>query len=177
MFDSNTRRITFTSLSDSKTNGKLLIPCFNAFIYIVIPGLFSAKPLQLLETGLSIQFQKQEVSRREIMKSLWFIWTTSLTEERTLPFDTFIMEGDHVSIQLNRAWSAAEWLSNTGLINTIIISYGERLIWIYILVSVTVNKVSKVSTKVINSFRSRAIIPHLTWRNVEKIAGSCMMIC
>ena len=70
LFDFNTRRIILISLSDPNTNSKLLIPCFNAFIDIVIPGMFSAKPLQILETGLSIQFQTQEVSRREIMKSL-----------------------------------------------------------------------------------------------------------
>ena len=70
LFDFNTRRIILISLSDPNTNSKLLIPCFNAFIDNVIPGMFSAKPLQILEKGLSIQFQTQEVTRREIMKSL-----------------------------------------------------------------------------------------------------------
>ena len=57
LFDFNTRRIILISLSDPNTNSKLLIPCFNAFIDIVIPGMFSAKPLQILKRVCQYNFK------------------------------------------------------------------------------------------------------------------------
>ena len=73
LFDSNTRRIILISLSDPNTNSKLLIPCFNAFIDNVIPGMFSAEPLQILKRVCQYNFKTRGLKKRDNEKFMIYL--------------------------------------------------------------------------------------------------------